>query len=276
MRILAHLSDLHFGRTRMATLEPLLDVLAGVKPDVVAVSGDLTQRARTREFREAREFLDRLPGRVVVVPGNHDVPMHNPWVRFTQPLAKYRLHISADLDPFFEDEEIAVAGINTARSLTIKDGSVDARQLLRVQERLRLAHRPDMVKVVVSHHPFDLPKHYRDADLVGRARLAMVHLAAAGVDLFLSGHFHVSHVGETAARYNIAGHSAVFVQAGTATSTRERGEANAWNLIRTEGRSIAVERHEWDDARGDFLAGEPLRFVSTEAGWTRAIQGGRE
>src|SRR2546422_11690571 len=119
MRTVVHLSDLHFGRVDHNLLAPLVKSVTSIKPDLVAVPGDLTQRARSHQFREARAFLDLLPQPKIVVPGNHDVPLHNVYSRFVQPLTKYRRYISEDLQPFFADEEIAVIGVNTARSLTI-------------------------------------------------------------------------------------------------------------------------------------------------------------
>src|SRR5919112_1608165 len=121
MRTLVHLSDLHFGRVDASVVGPLVAAIEDLRPDVVAVSGDLTQRARDEQFREAREFLDRLP-RVpqIVVPGNHDVPLWNAFKRFLQPLEGFRRFITDDLEPFYSDDEIAIIGVNTARSLTVK------------------------------------------------------------------------------------------------------------------------------------------------------------
>ena len=122
MRTLVHLSDIHFGRVDAAIVEPLISLIGKIKPDVVAVSGDLTQRARSEQFKEARAFLDRLPQPQIVVPGNHDVPLYNIFARFLQPLDKYRRFITEDLSPFYGDEEIAGLAVNTARSLTFKGG----------------------------------------------------------------------------------------------------------------------------------------------------------
>ena len=117
MRTIVHLSDLHFGRIDPAILDPLAALIVSMRPDVVVVSGDLTQRARKAQFQGARAYLDRLPKPQVVVPGNHDVPLYRVWERFLSPLGKYRRHFDDDLEPDFIDDEIAVIGINTARSL---------------------------------------------------------------------------------------------------------------------------------------------------------------
>src|SRR5215203_3586099 len=107
MRTIVHLSDLHFGRVNPAILQPLLESVCAAKPHLVAISGDLTQRARTEEFKAAREYLDAIPFPRIVVPGNHDVPLYNVLSRFLRRLDLYRRFISDDLAPFYGDEEIA-------------------------------------------------------------------------------------------------------------------------------------------------------------------------
>jgi 3',5'-cyclic AMP phosphodiesterase CpdA len=268
MRTLVHLSDLHFGRVDQSLIEPLIDSVREIKPDLVAVSGDLTQRARSHEFREARAFLDRLPQPQIVVPGNHDVPLHNVFTRFIQPLEKYRRYVTKDLQPFFADNEIAVIGVNTARSLTIKGGRINDIQIARVREKL-CPFRDEVVKVVVTHHPFDLPEGYHERDLVGRARMAMTSLAECGADLFLAGHLHISHTGHTAKRYKIHGHSALVVQAGTASSTRGRGESNSFNVVRVEHPRIVVERLVWQAEKAVFSVASVEDFRHTADGWVR-------
>src|SRR6185436_13055108 len=136
MRTLAHLSDLHFGRVDYTVRDAVVTNLQTLKPDVVVVSGDLTQRARSHQFQEARQFLDALPQPQIVVPGNHDVPLYNFFARFGRPLDKYRRHITEDLQPFYQDDEVAIVGINTARSLTTKYGRINERQIAGARERL--------------------------------------------------------------------------------------------------------------------------------------------
>ena len=263
MRTIAHLSDLHFGRVDPSLLEPLGRRLLECRPDVVVVSGDLTQRAKSAEFRDARRFLDTLPGRVLVVPGNHDVPFYNLFQRFFQPHDKYQRYISRDLEPAFIDDEIAVVGVNTARSSVFKGGRINAEQMGRVRERLCRLER--VTKIVFTHHPFDLPEGHGDRHLVGRASEAMSAFAACGADILLAGHLHASHIGHTAARYRIEGFSALVVQAGTATSTRGRGEANSFNVLTIEPGRVAVQRFSW--TQGHFAPATPERFERTPSGW---------
>ena len=249
MRTLVHLSDLHFGRVDLALIAPLTALVTQLAPDLVVVSGDLTQRARSHEFQAARAFLNTLPGPQIVVPGNHDVPLYNVLSRFLRPLLKYRRYVTHDLEPEYVDDEIAVLGINTARSLTIKDGRINFEQISAIRSRFASLH-PALLKIIVSHHPFDLPEHLDQNDLVERAPLAMATFAECGVDLLLAGHLHASHAGHGAARNKIGGYAALVVQAGTATSTRSRGESNSFNVLRVAAKRIAVERYGWLDGAG--------------------------
>ena len=268
MRTIVHLSDLHFGRIDEATIEPVISTVTALKPDLVAVSGDLTQRARDHQFLEARRFLDRLPKPQIVVPGNHDVPLWNALARFLQPLARYRRHITDDLRPFYADDELAIMGINTARSLTTKYGRINERQVAEMRERM--CHLSDeVVKIIVTHHPFDLPEGQDEDELVGRSRMAMQAFAECGADILLAGHLHVGHTGHTAERYKIAGHSALVVSAGTATSTRSRGETNSFNLLRINHPHIEVERHSWHADLGRFSPAVAEHFRHTPEGWKR-------
>ena len=267
MRRIVHLSDLHFGRVNPVLIDPLIRIIREVEPDLVAVSGDLTQRARSYQFQQARSFLDALPKPQIVVPGNHDIPLHNLFARFVERLTKYKRYITDDLQPVYEDEELVIIGVNTARSSVFKGGRINISQVSRLREKF-CSLGSGIVKVVVTHHPFDLPEGHTERDLVGRAKMAMTELAECGADLFLAGHLHISHTGHTK-RYNIPGHSALVVQAGTATSTRERGEANSFNLVRIAYPEIIVEKFAWDALSASFAVSTTEQFKHTSEGWIR-------
>jgi 3',5'-cyclic AMP phosphodiesterase CpdA len=266
MRTIVHLSDLHFGRVDPALLDPLRNLVHGIAPDVVVVSGDLTQRAKSEEFEAARAFLDTLPGPQIIVPGNHDISLYNVFRRFVKPLERYKRYITDELDPVYLDDEIAVLGVNTARSLTFKDGRVNKAQVAKI--RAQLAGLPaHITRVVVTHHPFDLPEHFEHQDLVDRAPMAMEVFASSGVDLLMAGHVHASHAGSTAERYKIGEYAALVVQAGTATSTRGRGEVNSFNVVRIEPQRIDVDRYGWDVVRSSFSLVSTEKFLRSGKVW---------
>jgi 3',5'-cyclic AMP phosphodiesterase CpdA len=267
MRTIVHLSDLHFGRLDEGILAPLVQRITAISPDVIAVSGDLTQRARRRQFQHASRFLALLPFPKVIVPGNHDVPLFNAAARFFDPFGGYRRWISPDLEPAFIDAEVAMIGLNSARGLiTGGRGRLNLQQVEAAAARLRPLP-PQPIKVIVTHHPFDLPEGFAAEHLVGRAAMAMQRLIEVGADLFLAGHLHVSHVGHTANRYSIAGHSALVVQAGT-LSTRGRGELNTFNVLRIGRPEMAIERYSWQTGSGAFDQSFAGIFKHTPDGWT--------
>lgn len=268
MRTIVHVSDLHFGRIDPGGIAPLTEAIRDARPDLIAISGDFTQRARVDEFRAARAFLDSLEAPKLVVPGNHDVPLWNVAARFLTPLARYRRFISPALEPEYEDEEVIVLGVNTARSWAWGEGRINARQVARVVERLA-GVAPAKVRVIVTHHPFDLPPGVAEGRLVGRAAMAMRTLAGARADLILSGHLHLSHVAVSAERYRIDGHAALIVQAGT-VSLRGRGEQPSFNVLQVDRPDILLTRRVWDPPAGRFVETAGAAFRHGNSGWAGA------
>lgn len=272
MRTLVHLSDLHFGKVDATLLDPLHALIHSIAPDVVVVSGDLTQRAKSEQFEEAKAWLDTLPGPQIIVPGNHDISLYNVFRRFFQPLDRYKRYITTDLDPIHVDDEIAVLGVNTARSLTFKDGRVNEEQVAKIREQLGGLDK-HITRIVVTHHPFDLPETEDEDDLVDRAPMAMKAFAECGVDLLLAGHLHLSHSNSTAGRYPISEYAALVVQAGTATSTRGRGEVNSFNVLRVEQGKIEVDRYGWDVLGKQFSLMKTEKFLRSGDVWAAHTDG---
>lgn len=257
---------MHFGRTDDAVVEQLVQSVHQAKPDVVAVSGDLTQRARPSEFKKAVAFLRALPTPQIVVPGNHDVPLFNVYARFRRGFEVYQEYVTDNLEPFFMDDEIAIAGVNTARKLIITGGRINERQMLGVEERL-CGLSDGVKKIVVTHHPFDLLPGYNPHQLARRSGMALDRFLRCGLDLLLAGHLHLSSCGPTAVRIGSGSRSAVFVQAGTACSTRERGEPNSYNVIRLD--SSSMEIRTLSAASAGFEPASVQRFDQSPGGWVR-------
>ena len=269
MRTIAHISDIHFGTADSVVVERLVEKVCELAPDLVVVSGDLTQRARSGQFEQARKFLERIPRPHLIVPGNHDVPLYNVFDRFFKPLTKYKRYITSDLSPDFQDDEVAVFGVNTTRSLTIKGGRVNYRQVEDLRRRL-LAVDQGKLKIIVTHHPFDVPEGVDEDDIVGRAKMVMPRLVECGADVFLAGHLHVSHITHSARRYRLDdGYSALIVQAGTAASVRERGEANSFNVLEIDGPVMSVKRLQCGMPASGFHLATSEQFTKTDRGWSR-------
>ncbi|MDW7760437.1 MAG: metallophosphoesterase [Acidobacteriota bacterium] len=248
MTRIVHLSDLHFGAVTRETVQPLLRVIFDLEPGVIVISGDLTQRARKRQFELARNFVSSLPEAtpVIAVPGNHDIPLWDILRRLVAPLRRFDRYVTADPYPAFSNDEVAIVGVNTARSLTIKNGRINREQLARIEQVLQLSP-PDALRIVVAHHPFVLPEDEPLTDRVGRAELALPVFLRVGVDLLLTGHRHHTWT-------NSPYPGLLAVHAGTATSRRVRREDNAFNLIEVQTESISIQRFLWQPEEEIFAA----------------------
>jgi 3',5'-cyclic AMP phosphodiesterase CpdA len=248
VRTIAHISDLHFGRHHAHIMEDLLVSLDEHRPDLVAFSGDFTQRARRGEFEQAREFLDRISFPKLVVPGNHDVPLYNVFRRFFRPWKRFNRYIASIGSPadFFGDDELAVLGLNSARSLTWKNGRISLAQLEAI--RRAFADTPSgAFRIVMTHHPLGTPEGAVPLELAGRAQLVLQTLADAGVQLLLSGHHHRSEGG----MIRLGERSMLVVHAGTAISSRTRGaEGNNYNLIRISPEEVSLQLMSWAENEG--------------------------
>jgi 3',5'-cyclic AMP phosphodiesterase CpdA len=273
MARIAHLSDVHFGAHDPAIVAALEALLPEMKPDLIVVSGDFTQRARVSQYRLARKFLDRLEQAglaVLGVPGNHDIPLYDIARRFARPLHRYRRYVDAELCPWFESDEIAVLGINTARSLTFKDGRISHEQMALIRDRFRDV-APEKTRILVTHHPlFAMPIGESEGltRTVGRHGEALKAIGEAGVHLLLAGHYHHAYSRSAREMVETAGPELV-IQAGTATSTRVRGdERQSFNWIdvrRVEEIELTV--FEWSESR--FVPGDPARFAFDGRIWRR-------
>jgi 3',5'-cyclic AMP phosphodiesterase CpdA len=267
-RRLAHLSDVHFGKIANPGVVDALVEEANAQPlDLVVVSGDLTQRARTEQFRQARAFLDRFRAPVLVVPGNHDVRAwwHNPVRRVFSHASRFRHHITPDETPAFAVDGLAVFGLDSSHGLTIKGGKVRRRHLVEMEAFFE-NQPPGAFRVLVLHHHLLRLKAIGQHDLARNARAALEAARRSGVELVLCGHLHTSHV----AHVEVAppspadphGHKVVVASAGTATSSRGRGadrEVNFYNWIAVEPGRFTIEERRFDPAAGAFA---PVRTAS--------------
>lgn len=272
MARLIHLSDLHFGAHDERLVGAVERRIDQAKPDLVVVSGDFTQRARTEQFKEACRFLERVKAaghEVIGVPGNHDIPLYDVLRRFLSPLTRYKRFIDETLCPFHQIDGAAVLGINTARSLTVKDGRINEEQVAFIRDCFART-RGGTMRILVTHHPlFALPvgDGPKLGKAIGRQELALDAVADAGVDLLLAGHNHRASTHHARDLVTDAG-SALVIQAGTATSTRLRDEEQSFNLIDVSAGDVTVAVQAWDGL--GYVSRDSGRFVQRGGHWETA------
>jgi len=264
MRMIAHISDLHFGMEDERIADRLLEDLNGIDPSVVVISGDLTQRARKSQFEAAGAFIRKITAPCLVVPGNHDIPLYDVIRRTLTPLHRYRHYITADLNPVFEDDELIVLGVNTARAATLKNGRIAAAQIKMLADRLRSAGS-HLFKVLVTHHPFLPPLDNPCATLVGRGGLAAEALGPCGIELLLAGHYHRGYMGDLQSNDITVKRSIIVAQAGTAISKRTRGERNSYDRIIIDPPDICFDRYAWDGRA--FVKTATTRYKKVGGAW---------
>jgi 3',5'-cyclic AMP phosphodiesterase CpdA len=228
MSVLLHLSDTHFGTEQAPVVEALAALTHQLKPDLLVLTGDITQRARPGQFQAARSFMDRLAAPRLAIAGNHDIPLFNLWARLWRPYAHHAAAFGHDLEPVFRSADLLVVGVNTTRPWRHKHGQVSAAQVDRVVALLERADAAQL-RVVAVHQPAAV---IRPEDRVNRLRgsaAALQRWSAAGADLVLGGHIHLPYV---VAPPGLA-RAVWVVQAGTAVSNRLREAApNSINVVR--------------------------------------------
>ena len=262
---IVHISDLHFGTEQPALVTALEAQIHALAPDLVAASGDLTQRARPRELAAAAAFLDRLPRPVLTVPGNHDIPGVTP-ARFVDPWRGWLRHFPGGLEPVVDGAGFLAVGANSVRSggpyLDWSRGRLGEAQIARLAAKLEQAGGG--LRILVAHHPLLLTPAGAHRGLVGRSDLALAKLRRAGLDLALGGHVHLGYAG--------IANGVVIAHAGTGVSNRLVGELNGFNVITGDGDALTVEHWRW---RSDTYApSAAARFERAGTEWRPAANAG--
>ncbi len=226
------------------------------QPDLVVISGDLTQRAKPEQFRQAREFVDQIRVPTLVVPGNHDVPMYRVWERLFQPFGAYRRHFSEEMEPVYQDSGLFVLGLNTAHNWTVKDGRLSIARLRRAEEQLTAAPS-GLCRIVVAHHPMVPAPRFDNQRVLTRAFETANMFSRCGVELVLSGHLHQTYFCDTRAYFPDLPQGTLLLQSGTSTSSRGRGcerGKNTCNWIEVGEQELKVSHLLYSAAEGTFFA----------------------
>lgn len=269
MSVLLHMSDPHFGTEVAPVANALLELARSLDPTLIVVSGDITQRARRAQFAAAQSFMSQLaPRPVLVIPGNHDIPLFDLRARLISPYANYTRAFGAALEPTYESDRLLVLCLNTTRWFRHKHGQVSDRQIDRAATRLRGA-RCEQLRVVVTHQPVHVVRAADQKNLLrNHARAARVW-SDAGADILMGGHIHLPYVRPLREQFPELTRNTWVVQAGTAVSKRIRDDIpNSVNVVRhAEASSCSVERWDYASTVREFR-----RVSSTELALSRTQQ----
>lgn len=261
---LAHISDLHFGASDEKAIETLGAAIEDAAPDAIIVTGDVTQSGRRAEFEDAAAFFRRLKPPLMIVPGNHDAPVYSVWLRLADPWRRFRRILNSETGAVLDIAGARIIGLNSARraraSLDWSRGRLSRKQIADAALAARNADETTL-RFIALHHPMRRSPGRAGEAVVDRAGEAMHAFGDAGVDAILTGHVHISNV----AAHGDSQNALIIVAAGTASSTRLRGETPSFNLIEGDRRNLAVIIFAFEHGRYDTK--DRRVFLNGGQGW---------
>lgn len=264
---IAHISDLHFGRTNEAALAALTSTLDAERPELIVITGDLTQSGRRREYREAAAFLQGLHGPFLAVPGNHDAPVYNLALRFLKPWSRYEKHVGAAAIQCVSIGPVSFIGVNSARRAQPRmDWSHGRLPKSIIEASTAIARQENDAGrqvILALHHPVAPGPGKAGAQIVRNGEYALQQFAENGVSAILTGHVHVA----TAAPLASTDGRILSIQAGTAVSTRERGEQASFGMLDISKDEILLTTRRFSS--GSFKTEPAQAFVNAGGVWRR-------
>ena len=269
---LFHCSDLHFGHPAVPEQYEAIEALVqDRKYDVVAISGDVTQRARAGEFQRAREFIRQAEkvAETIVVPGNHDVAWWLAPLGFgnkARMFASYRTYISQDLEPVLRIAGAAFVGLDTAQGVSrhtltwnMRDisiiGNLTRAQIERARREFEQSRAGDARVIVMHHNPIKGELSQRHG--LKNTQRVLGAFAEMGVDLVLCGHDHQEavHYIEHTKR------GTIISTAGTISNRSRGGRPSSVNSIKITDADIEVSTMLWSADQRGFVAGPVKCFA---------------
>ena len=269
---LFHCSDLHFGHPAVPEQYEAIEALIQErKYDVVAISGDVTQRARSGEFQRAREFIRQAEkvSHTIVVPGNHDVAWWKAPLGFgdqDKMFANYRAYISQDLEPVLRVAGSTFVGLNTSQGVSrhtltwnVRDisiiGHLTRGQIEHSRAEFERSRAADARIIVMHHNPVKGELSQRHG--LKNTQRVLGAFAEMGVDLVLCGHDHQEavHYIEHTKRGTIISTS------GTISNRSRGGRPSSVNSIRISEQDIEVSTLVWSNDERTFIAGPVKCFA---------------
>lgn len=275
MTIIVHISDTHFGTEVLPVLDALKQSMEALQPDIVILSGDITQRARTLQFKAAADFMASLPAKTkLVVPGNHDIPLFNIFARFLTPYGHYQKAFGAR-EYSWHGEDIGIVCYDATSRFRHTRGQLTPRAVLSQINIIKKHLNPGAILIACAHQPL-VTAWPQDANetLINRDETARLW-SENHIDIVLSGHVHVPLLTTTHKAFPNLSRHFILAGAGTAISHRIRpGAPNSFNVITCLSKentpSIFVSHYSFETETSRFIAMHPVHFMRTEQGWHEA------
>lgn len=252
-----HLSDLHFGAHDESLLSPFAGAIEKIAPDIVIVSGDVTQKGKRSEFKKAQAFMNRFSAPVILAAGNHDTPMFQIFSRTFSPFARLRSTLGAYMAQEHIGDDLHIATLHTPRGIQFRlDWSLGVANKKDVRQAIKKFEETpdDCLKLIVCHHPLLAPSNTPFPPRTLHGKKAAKAFTHAGIDAVLSGHLHTRF----AEPYSCGDGKTYAIGAGTTFSAkRTRGEPPGFNLITADDDFLHVDFYSWDK---DFQLNERKSF----------------
>lgn len=265
MTRLLHLSDPHFGAVNTRAAEAFLAYARSQTYDFTVLSGDLSMRARHAELEAAHRFTNALPGPLLIIPGNHDIPGANqPVDRFFRPFRRYSRYFGTDLEPHYETPHFQLVSLNSTKAFGLhadwSEGILSEKQLSRCVSRFQ-ENSTAPFRILALHHPLLAAPGYGRSVVKPLPGLLQA-TGEAHVDLVLCGHFHRSQL---ATAGTMGGWQCVVSQAPTVCSTRLQGEPQGFHEIHFNPERMEITL--WRFTGETFIPASTSHFERTDTGW---------
>ena len=238
---IVHVSDIHFGCENAEALAAVHAHVAETLPDLVAVTGDITQAGYPREFASARAWLKTLPVPVISTPGNHDTPYWSVLGRLCWAFRDYGRYIGPGAFDTVSAPGVRAVAFNTARGAQprMNWSKGQARRDDAMEVCRRLSDEPGL-KVAICHHPLmEVTGGPMTGRVWGGVEASRI-IAEGGADLILTGHVHMPF-----AHALPFGDGRSYAVGASTLSLRERGCPAGFNLIEVDEECIRITSLGW-------------------------------
>lgn len=229
-----HISDLHFGMNNSQIMNAFFQDIELIKPELIIISGDLTQRAKKKQFLALLAFLQKLSATVLIVPGNHDIPAYNLFERLFAPFRAFKHYIGNRYQSFFTNSITTILGVNSVNPWAIKDGKLAKKRLIDI--KTYFSQEKKAINILFFHHNFAHIKGMHKP--LENDEQFLSYLKNSEVNIVCTGHLHYAKV---SVLYKNNDKPCLILHAGTLLCTRSKDGLNSYYVIDIKNKKTVVD-----------------------------------